>query len=200
MSATKGQTTGPKNPTSSTTLQPETTDAYVWVAPPDIVLTQGGASGGAVQGEATRTPNVSGSYVSYLASQLELEKGHVRELTQQNLELSRQVHTGEYLRSAEKGMQHQESSTAAWPVGDTMLGRKEIMGLTVMWGFKTTVTRSLVTSTKGFRKGLSARITSSKAKKHITRMVEDTQIIQDHTRLRHIAPVTGSYVWWGNNT
>ncbi|KAE8009086.1 hypothetical protein FH972_005540 [Carpinus fangiana] len=109
MSATEGQTTGPENPTSSMALQPETTEAYVWVAPSGIVLTQGGASDGATLEETTRAPNVSDPHVSYLASQLELERGRVRELTQQNLELSWQVHTEEYLRSAERGMQHQES-------------------------------------------------------------------------------------------
>ncbi|KAE7997304.1 hypothetical protein FH972_001950 [Carpinus fangiana] len=108
MSATEGQTTGPENPTSSAALQPETTETYVWVAPFGLVLTQGGASDGATLEETTEAPNVSDLHVSYLASQLELERGRVWELTQQNLELSRQVHTEEYLRSTKRGMQHQE--------------------------------------------------------------------------------------------
>ncbi|KAE8009757.1 hypothetical protein FH972_006175 [Carpinus fangiana] len=89
MSATEGQTTGPEDPTLSAALQPETTNAYVWATPPGIVFTQSGASDGAARGETAGTPDVSGSHVSYLASQLEMERGRVRELTQQNLELSR---------------------------------------------------------------------------------------------------------------
>ncbi|KAB9872655.1 hypothetical protein FH972_027072 [Carpinus fangiana] len=103
MLATEGQTTGLENPTSSAALQPETTEAYVWVAPSGLVLTQGGASDGATLEETTGAPNVSDSHVSYLASQLELERGHVWELTQQNLELSRQK---------------KRSSTTAWLARD----------------------------------------------------------------------------------
>ncbi|KAE7997261.1 hypothetical protein FH972_001909 [Carpinus fangiana] len=80
MSATEGQTTGPENPTSSAALQPETTEAYVWVAPSSLVLTQGGASDGATLEETTGAPNVGDSH----------------------------VHTEEYLRSAKRGLQHQE--------------------------------------------------------------------------------------------
>ncbi|KAB8408218.1 hypothetical protein FH972_024830 [Carpinus fangiana] len=74
MSATEGQTIGPENPTSSAALQPETTEAYVWVAPSGLVLTQGGASDGATLEETIAAPNVIDSHVSYLASQLELER------------------------------------------------------------------------------------------------------------------------------
>ncbi|KAE8022165.1 hypothetical protein FH972_007991 [Carpinus fangiana] len=108
MLATEGQTTGTENPTSSTALQPEAPEAYIWVAPSSMVLTQGGANDGTVLEETTGAPNASDPHISYLASQLELERGHVRELTQQNLELSRQVHTEEYLRSADREVQHQE--------------------------------------------------------------------------------------------
>ncbi|KAE8100831.1 hypothetical protein FH972_018682 [Carpinus fangiana] len=104
MSATDGQTTDPKDPTSSTALQPETINAYVWVTPPDIVFTQSGAGDRVAREDATGTHDVSGSHVSYLASQLEMERSCVRELTQKNLELSRQMHTGGYLRSIERGV------------------------------------------------------------------------------------------------
>ncbi|KAE8099749.1 hypothetical protein FH972_017705 [Carpinus fangiana] len=73
-----------------------------------MVLTQGGASDGTVLKETTGAPNASDPHISYLASQLELERDRVRELTQQNLELSRQVHTEEYLRSADREVQHRE--------------------------------------------------------------------------------------------
>ncbi|KAE8076504.1 hypothetical protein FH972_015151 [Carpinus fangiana] len=61
-------------------FQPKDTEAYVWVVPSSIVLTQGGASDGAALEETTGAPNVSDPYV-----QIE-----------------------EYLRSAERGVQHQE--------------------------------------------------------------------------------------------
>ncbi|KAE8008527.1 hypothetical protein FH972_005030 [Carpinus fangiana] len=102
MSATGGHTSGPGNPVSSTTPQPKTTNAYVWVVPPGMTPTQGGTHDGATRGEATGAPEVSDSQMSYLTSQLELERNRVRELTQQNLELSRQVHTLEYLQNAEE--------------------------------------------------------------------------------------------------
>jgi hypothetical protein len=63
---------------------------------------------GATRGEAAGTLEVTDSHISYLASQLELERGRVRELTQHNLELSRQVHTREYLQNAKGRMQYQE--------------------------------------------------------------------------------------------
>jgi hypothetical protein len=106
MSTTGGHTSGPENPTSSMAPQPETTNAYVWVTPPGMVLTQGGTSDGTTLGEATRAPEVSDSQMSYLASQLELKRNRVWELTQQNLELSQQVHTEEYLQNAEGRTQH----------------------------------------------------------------------------------------------
>jgi hypothetical protein len=61
MSATEGHTSGQENPASSTTPQPETTNAYVWVTPPSMVLTQGGTNDGTMLGEAARAPEVGDS-------------------------------------------------------------------------------------------------------------------------------------------
>jgi hypothetical protein len=108
MSATEGHTNGSENPTSSTAPQPETTNAYVWVAPPGTVLAKGGTSDGAILESALEPLEVGDSQMSYLTSQLELERSRVWELTQQNLELSRQVHTREHLQSTGEEMQHHQ--------------------------------------------------------------------------------------------
>ncbi|KAE8076191.1 hypothetical protein FH972_014855 [Carpinus fangiana] len=54
-------TSGSENPTSSIAPQPETTNAYVWVAPLGTVLAQGGTSDGAMLERALDPLKVGGS-------------------------------------------------------------------------------------------------------------------------------------------
>jgi hypothetical protein len=108
MSAIGGQTSDAKHPASSSVPQPETTNAYTWVTPSDIVFTQTGPIAGAKQGEGVRILEANDSQASYLAFQLELERGCVRELMQQNEKLSHQAYTREFLQNYPRwGMQYQ---------------------------------------------------------------------------------------------
>ena len=97
MSAIVGQTSDVEHPASSSAPQPEITNAYTWVTSIDAVFTQVRSTVGARQGEDVRIPKTSNSQTNYLAFQLELERGHVWELMQQNEELSCQAHTKEFL-------------------------------------------------------------------------------------------------------
>jgi hypothetical protein len=97
MSATGGQTSDEEHPVSSSILQPKTTNAYTWVTSFDVVFTQVGPVVGTRQGEGIKAPEANDSRASYLASQLELERGRIRELMQQNEELSHQAHIREFL-------------------------------------------------------------------------------------------------------
>jgi hypothetical protein len=80
MSATRGQMSNTEHPTPSTIPQPETTNSYIWVTSSDAVFTQARPVVGLGQGEGIRIPEASDSQASYLASQLELERGCVQEL------------------------------------------------------------------------------------------------------------------------
>ncbi|KAE7997727.1 hypothetical protein FH972_002333 [Carpinus fangiana] len=80
MLATRGQTSGAKHPASSSTSQPETTNAYTWVTSFDATFTQAGPVVGTMQGEGVRAPEASNSQISYLTFQLELERSRIREL------------------------------------------------------------------------------------------------------------------------
>jgi hypothetical protein len=97
MSATRGQTSDTEHLTSSLVPQLETTNAYTWVTPSYAVFTQTGPVVGARKGEDVIILEASDSQASYLASQLEMERRHVRELMQQNEELSHQAHTRKFL-------------------------------------------------------------------------------------------------------
>ena len=81
MSATGGQTSGAKHPASLLVPQLETTNAYTWVTSFDVVFTQVEPIVGAMLGEGVRASGASNSQISYLTSQLELERSRVQELT-----------------------------------------------------------------------------------------------------------------------